>query len=158
MYPYMAILSKEYPPKRIQDSPNQIYLKKYNHFLLRVFILFPEKIHLASQAGKIQIRIISVPEIMWPKNGTNMIGFLPESEKTLKIEITCTSVYLVQSLFYLKVGRDTEKPIQTGHHPCNQSTFCKCSPRYHGTEIIVKKSQFNCKSITIFIERQATCF
>ena len=84
---------------------------KYNHFLLRVFILFPEKIHLASQAGKIQIRIISVPEIMWPKNGTNMIGFLPESEKTLKIEITCTSVYLVQSLFYLKVGRDTEKPI-----------------------------------------------
>ena len=72
---------------------------------------FPEKIHLASQAGKIQIRIIRVPEMMWPKNGTNMIGFLPESEKTLEIEITCTSVYLVQSLFYLKVGRDTEKPI-----------------------------------------------
>ena len=48
---------------------------------------------------------------MWPKNGTNIIGFLPESEKTLKIEITCTSVYLVQSHFYLKVVPDTEKPI-----------------------------------------------
>ena len=69
------------------------------------------KSHLASQAGKIQIRIIRVPEMMWPKNGTSMIGFLPESENTLKIEITCSSVYLVQSLFYLKVGRDTEKPI-----------------------------------------------
>ena len=80
-------------------------------FFTSSLYFFPEKIHLASQAGKIQIRIISVPEIMWPKNGTNMIGFLPESEKTLKIEITCTSVYLVQSLFYLKVGRDREKPI-----------------------------------------------
>ena len=70
-----------------------------------------KKSHLASQAGKMQIRIIRVPEMMWPKNGTSMIGFLPESENTLKIEITCSSVYLVQSLFYLKVGRDTEKPI-----------------------------------------------
>ena len=37
--------------------------------------------HLASQAGKRQTRIMRVPEMMCPKKGTNIIGFLPESEE-----------------------------------------------------------------------------
>ena len=53
---------------------------------------------LASQAGNMQMMIMRVPEIMCPKNGTNMIGFLPESEKihddhlmaVLQIENLCS--------------------------------------------------------------------
>ena len=40
---------------------------------------------LASQFGNIQMRIMRVPEMMCPKNGTNMIGFLPESDKNSQL-------------------------------------------------------------------------
>ena len=54
------------------------------HYLLSLLLDVKKIEHLASQVGKRQTRIMRVPEMMCPKKGTNMIGFLPESEGNYK--------------------------------------------------------------------------
>ena len=57
--------------------------------------------HLASQVGKRQTRIMRVPEIMCPKKGTNMIGFLPESEENSYQDISIIDYRLSIIIFHL---------------------------------------------------------
>ena len=81
--------------------------------------------HLASQVGKRQTRIMRVPEMMCPKKGTNMIGFLPESEE---------NSYKDNPIPYLQIqtcqreGRGRGRQKWTERLLCILSTFGKCSP------------------------------
>ena len=52
----MAMLSREYPPNRMY--------------------VFESHRSLGSQFSKYTLRIIRTPEMMWPRNGTTISGFL----------------------------------------------------------------------------------
>ena len=75
--------------------------------------------HLASQDWKMQMMIMRVPEMMWPRKGTTMMGFLPASGEM---------VWGVTG--HLTAGRGKGRLRQKECPLCSLSTSGICSPGY----------------------------
>ena len=107
--------------------------------------------HLASQVGKTQMRIMRLPEMMCPKNGTNMIGFLPESEQNQYISSLQNS-----QTTYQREGRGRVRQKLMECLLCSSSTFGKCSPVREFLKITPRSPLALQNSITGFVRDAGT--